>query len=222
MNKKLKTILTIIILLLALGLITTIIIKTNTDSNKFKREYEAYNNITISTKKEKYITLDINKNNNIKYLNDDNIVKEIQKGNKIIYMGFPDCNWCRMILPVLLKAANDNGIKEIYYYNFKNIREDYYQGKNTKKAKTYQQLIKILDKNIETTFEDGKNKGKKKITAPTVILVNQGQITNIHIGAIKTHEDYTKNLNKEEQEDLYKIYEDMMIELLLCNENCKD
>lgn len=221
-KNKLKIILIIIISILILGLITTIIIKNNTDSNKFKREYEAYNNIPLTQEKGNYIKLNIQKNNQIKYLNDDNIIKEIQKGNKIIYMGFPDCNWCRMILPVLLNAANENGIKEIYYYNFKNIRNDYYQGKTTNKAKTYEKLIKILDKNIETTFEDGKNKGKKKLTAPTVLLVNQGKITNIHQGAVPTHKDYTTNLNKKEQEELFKVYEDMMIELLLCDENCKD
>ena len=90
------------------------------------------------------------------------------------------------------------------------------------KPQTKQKLIKILDKNIETTFEDGKNKGKKKLTAPTVLLVNQGKITNIHQGAVPTHKDYTKKLTKQEQEELFKIYEDMMIELLLCDENCKD
>lgn len=198
------------------------VIKNNTDSSKFKREYEAYNNIPLTQEKGNYIELNIQKNNQIKYLNDDNIIKEIQTGNKIIYMGFPDCNWCRMILPVLLNTANENGIKEIYYYNFKNIRNDYYQGKTTNKAKTYEKLIKILDKNIETTFEDGKNKGKKKLTAPTVLLVNQGKITNIHQGAVPTHKDYTTNLTKKEQEELFKIYEDMMIELLLCDEDCKD
>lgn len=221
-KNKLKIILIIIISILILGLITTIVIKNNTDSSKFKREYETYNNIAIDQENGKYLELSIPKDNQIKYLNDDNIIKEIQTGNKIIYMGFPDCNWCRMILPVLLNAANENGIKEIYYYNFKDIRNDYYQGKNTTKAKTYEKLIKILDKNIETTFEDGKNKGKKKLTAPTVLLVNQGKITNIHQGAVTTHKDYTTNLNKKEQEELFKIYEDMMIELLLCDENCKD
>lgn len=222
MNKKLKIVLIIIISILVLGLITFMVIKNNTDSSKFKREYEAYNNVPLTQEKGKYIELNIPENNQVKYLNDDNIIKEIQTGNKIIYMGFPDCNWCRMILPILLNAANENNIKEIYYYNFKNIRNDYYLGKTTDKAKTYEKLIKILDNKIETKFEDGKNKGKKKITAPTVLLVNQGKITNIHIGATQTHKDYTKNLTKKEQEELFKTYEDMMIELLLCDENCKD
>ena len=80
-KNKLKIILIIIISILILGLITTIIIKNNTDSNKFKREYEAYNNIPLTQEKGNYIELNIQKNNQIKYLNDDNIIKEIQKGS---------------------------------------------------------------------------------------------------------------------------------------------
>ena len=33
---------------------------------------------------------------------------------------------------------------------------------------------------------------------------------------------YLYNRDPKEQEELFKIYEDMMIELLLCDENCKD
>ena len=86
-KNKLKIILIIIISILILGLITTIIIKNNTDSNKFKREYEAYNNVPLTQEKGNYIKLNIQKNNQIKYLNDDNIIKEIQKGNpRVIFI----------------------------------------------------------------------------------------------------------------------------------------
>lgn len=221
-NKKL-TIGLILILILITGLVTTyILIQNSKDSYKFKKEYESYNNKSweYEGKKGKYLNIEINKDNPIIYLNDENIVKELKEGDKIIYFGFPDCNWCRAALPVLLKSAEENGVEKIYYYDFGEVREAFEKNKNNEKAKIYQQIIEVLDSNITSTFESGAKKGEKRLSAPTVVLMKDGKVSSFHYRTVESHQNYNKNLTTEEYNELYKIYEDMMIDLIMCTSDC--
>lgn len=221
-NKKLIIGL-ILILILIIGAITTyILIQNSKDSYKFKKEYESYNNKSweYEGKKGKYLNIEINKDNPIIYLNDENIVKELKEGDKIIYFGFPDCNWCRAALPVLLKSAEENGVEKIYYYDFGEVREAFEKNKNNEKAKIYQQIIEVLDSNITSTFESGAKKGEKRLSAPTVVLMKDGKVSSFHYRTVESHQNYNKNLTTEEYNELYKIYEDMMIDLIMCTSDC--
>lgn len=221
-NKKLIIGL-ILILILIIGAITTyILIQNSKDSYKFKKEYESYNNKSweYEGKKGKYLNIEINKDNPIIYLNDENIVKELKEGDKIIYFGFPDCNWCRSAVPVLLKSAEENGVEKIYYYDFGEVREAFEKNKNNEKAKIYQQIIEVLDSNITSTFESGAKKGEKRLSAPTVVLMKDGKVSSFHYRTVESHQNYNKNLTTEEYNELYKIYEDMMIDLIMCTSDC--
>lgn len=221
-NKKLIIGL-ILILILIIGAITTyILIQNSKDSYKFKKEYESYNNKSweYEGKKGKYLNIEINKDNPIIYLKDENIVKELKEGDKIIYFGFPDCNWCRAALPVLLKSAEENGVEKIYYYDFGEVREAFEKNKNNEKAKIYQQIIEVLDSNITSTFESGAKKGEKRLSAPTVVLMKDGKVSSFHYRTVESHQNYNKNLTTEEYNELYKIYEDMMIDLIMCTSDC--
>lgn len=223
MKKKKLIIGLILILILITGLVTTyILIQNSKDSYKFKKEYESYNNKSweYEGKKGKYLNIEINKDNPIIYLNDENIVKELKEGDKIIYFGFPDCNWCRVAVPVLLKSAEENGVEKIYYYDFGEVREVFEKNKNNEKAKIYQQIIEVLGSNITSTFESGTKKGEKRLSAPTVVLMKDGKVSSFHYRTVESHQNYNKNLTTDEYNELYKIYEDMMIDLIMCTSDC--
>ena len=223
MKKKKLIIGLILLLILITGLVTTyILIQNSKDSYKFKKEYESYNNKSweYEGKKGKYLNIEINKDNPIIYLNDENIVKELKEGDKIIYFGFPDCNWCRVAVPVLLKSAEENGVEKIYYYDFGEVREAFEKDKNNEKAKIYQQIIEVLDSNITSTFESGTKKGEKRLSAPTVVLMKDGKVSSFHYRTVESHQNYNKNLTTDEYNELYKIYEDMMIDLIMCTSDC--
>lgn len=221
-NKKLVIALTTAIVLI-IGLVTTyILIQNNKDSYKFKKEYESYNNKSweYEGNKGKYLNIEIEKDNPIIYLNDDNIVDELKKGDKIIYFGFPDCNWCRSAIPVLLDAARENGVEKIYYYNFGEVRESFEKDTNKEKTQIYQQIIDFLGNHITSTFETGAKKGEKRLSAPTIVLIKDGKVESLHYRTVESHQNYNKNLTKEEYSKLYKIYEKMMVDLIMCTTNC--
>ena len=208
--------------LIAVGVITYAYIDNNRDSVIFKKEYEEYNNKTweYGDLKGTYLELNIDKNNPIVYLNDDNIVKELTSGTKIIFFSSPDCNPCRANVSPLLKAAKEDGIEEVYYYNLKEVRTAYEQGKNNKQSKIYEQIVKTMPNYIETTFETGPNKGKKKLISPAVVLIKKGKVKNYYNASDNKSINYNKELTEKDYEQLYNVYEKMMTELILCTEEC--
>ena len=91
MKKKLIIIIAIT-LILSIG--TYIFLSKETEAKIFKEEYEAYN--------EKYIKLNIDKKNPIKYLNDETIIKNFQGKDKVIYIASPQDNNSRKATKILL------------------------------------------------------------------------------------------------------------------------
>ena len=110
MKKKTKIIILILILLLFGGLLTFFIINNKNkkliteDSLKFKEDYESVNGKKVSDELS-YSSLDIPKNNPMKYSSYEEIFKILDNGTGVIYLGFPECPWCRNIVPVLIDTA---------------------------------------------------------------------------------------------------------------------
>ena len=87
--------------------------KVNTDALKFKEEYESVDNsVTISEK------------NPIVYSSLDEIKDILNNKTGLIYLGYPECNNCMKIVPILIEASKQAGLKEIYYLNTKEIKEE--------------------------------------------------------------------------------------------------
>ena len=120
------------------------------DAIRFKEEYEK-----------------VSEDNIYKYETYDNIIDVLKDGTGIIYFGFPSCKSCGDILPVLNDVAKENKIGEILYYNFKIIRRN-----NTKE---YQDIIELLSDYLNEDDE-----GNKKLTAPTIVFVKNGEILNVY------------------------------------------
>lgn len=93
------------------------------DARKFKREYETLNNDYNDSKTYKYLDINVSRKNNVKYSSYDEVFKILDKGTGVIYFGFPECPWCRNLVPVLVDAADEAGIANIYYLNNRNDRD---------------------------------------------------------------------------------------------------
>lgn len=132
-----------------------------------------------------------------KYATLDNVIEIIEKGSGIIYLGFPTCPWCKEAVPVLNEAAKDRKIKEIFYYNFREIRENNTEG--------YQTLVSLLSDYIDEDEE-----GNKKIGAPTVVFVQNGKIKGVHIDTVEGHDARKRKMTDEEVKQLKVIYTDLI------------
>ena len=157
----------LIIILLSLTLLVSCKEKIS-DSQKFIKEYPktaTYNS---------FVYTDINVINNI-----------IENDTGIIYLGYPENEWCQEYVPILNEVADTEGLDKIYYGNIlkdeKNNTEEY----------------KRLRKNIKSQ----KDLKKVNIKVPLVIGVLDGEIVGIenetpdNFLIYKTYQDYFNEEN---------------------------
>ncbi|MCI8575711.1 MAG: hypothetical protein HFI09_04500 [Bacilli bacterium] len=203
------------------------------DAIKFKEEYESLNGSINENNKMTYPTVEVKETNPIRYLSDDEAANRLKNGTGLFYFGFSSCPWCRSMVPVLLKAASNTNLGEINYVDIKNIRDDLTLDDNNKVVvrdegtNGYREILKALDSVLEPYYlksKDGKNidTKEKRLYAPTVVVVKEGKILDIHVDTVKSQENAYTPLNEKQQEELYHIYEDMILKLLdsTCDESC--
>lgn len=190
-----------------------------TDAIKFKNEYEKLNDSNIK--------LIIDKKNPMKYISYDELLEILDEGTGIVYFGFPECPWCRNALPVLLEAAKENNIKEIYYFNAKDIRDEKTLDENgnivTKKEGTeeYKTILEKL-KDYLDPYEGLNNEEIKRLYFPNVFFISNGKVVGNHMSTVDSQEDPKTPLNKEQHNELKKIYTDNIKKVYNydCNGGC--
>ena len=187
-KEKLITILlpVLLFILFALGYFKSI--SNESDSIKFKNEYEKLN--------KEYYSVKLSENNPIKYSSYDEIYETLKKGTGIVFFGYPEDNNSRFSIEILLDVIKSKKIKTTIYYL--DIHEDIdsytiednllvYQkddsGNEIKGTKNYFKLLDILKENLsdyilyldETKYEVG----EKRMYLPAFIFVRKGDILDI-------------------------------------------
>lgn len=145
MKKKRWLILPIIVLLLLVGC-TKNNNEDKEDSKKFASEYTQ-----------------VDEENYYVYRDSEEIIKILEHGTGIVYLGFPECPWCQAYVPMLNEIADIEGLEKIYYYNILDARKN-----NTD---DYQQIVNILKDYLQ--YDD---EGNKRVYVPAVIAVLDGEI----------------------------------------------
>ena len=141
---KKKIILTITLMLTVLLIACNV--SKETDSEKFATEYSQVPEYNV------YI-----------YKNIDEIIKILEHGTGVIYLGFPECPWCQAYVPILNEVADIEGLEKIYYYNIYEDRKE-----DTEK---YKKIVSLLNDYLRYDEE-----GNKRIYVPAIIAVSEGKI----------------------------------------------
>ena len=200
---------------------------TSPDAVKFKKKYESYNDKTIENNKDKYLKVDLDNENVYVYKTDEEIIDIINNETGVVYFGFAECPYCRSMVKILNDVAKDNKIDKIYYVDIENIRDSYEIinktiAKITNGTSSYYKLLDILGDYLSDYIildDDGQeyNTGVKRLYAPTVVAVKNGQIIGFHEGTLEDA-TYNKKLTEEETKELKTIYNDLLKQL--SNEKC--
>ena len=192
MKKKLLFIIPIIFAILITGCTKKEIEKEN-DGAKFAKEYET-----------------VDENNYYVYRDIDEIIKILENGTGVVYLGFPECPWCQAYVPMLNEVADIEGLEKIYYFNILEDRKE-----NTEE---YQEIVEILKDHLQ--YDD---EGNKRIYVPAVIFVSKGEIvgfddeTSYDTKGFEKPEDYW---NAEEVSELKKKLTENMNKVL--DNKCTD
>ncbi len=206
---------------------------TSQDALNFEKEYEKLNNRVNSNNNKVYPTVDISSDNPIKYSSYDEIFQILESGTGVIYLGFPECPWCRNLVPVLLSAAKEVELDTLYYLNISEDRDLLLLDENkniiTEKEgnKKYFELVSKLDQILDEyilTANDGSEvkTGEKRIYLPLVIFVKNGEIVGYHDGTVESQEDpYVALTDRENEELLLSLIELMgKVSPSVCDDKC--
>ena len=166
-------------------------VETPTDAQKFSEEYSS-----------------ISDDNVFVYASFDEIIDVLDGGSGIVYLGFPECQWCNAYVPYLNEVAEDVGISKILYYN---IKED-----RSSNSENYQKIVNLLDGYLQNDEE-----GNPRIYVPAVIFVNGGEIvgfddeTSLDTGGFTNPADYW---SEEEVSDLKSRLTSYMQSCTVCTD----
>lgn len=136
----------VVLLGLAIFLIIHNVKNNIPDNEKFANEYT-----------------EVGKNNVFVYRNADEIIKILEGGTGIVYLGFPECPWCQAYVPMLNEVAKEEGVEKIYYFN---IREDRQENTNE-----YQKIVKLVKNYLMKDDE-----GNERIFVPDIYAIKDGKI----------------------------------------------
>lgn len=207
------------------------------DEINFKNEYENTNQ-AFPDDGSTPIIIDIPLLSGVKYIEPDSAVDIIKNKDGIIYFGFPECPWCRSILPTLLKSLENNGITKFYYLNISDIRSEYSLDdsqipvKEKEGTNAYYQLLDILSDHLrdyELPVYDKSGKvtkyiktGEKRLSAPTVLFIRDGFVVDIIIGTVSTFDNPYIPMTKDQEEELNEMYANAIKKVngTACNEEC--
>ncbi len=205
----------------------------NSDAITFKNEYESLNNVVRDKDGRTIKEISISTNNPVDIVTEEEAIALLESGTGILYFGFPDCPWCRSMLPILLSTLDNMNIDRLSYLNVKSIRDTLALGEKNKVevkeegTKGYYRLLELMDSVLDPyylTNEDGKkiDTKEKRLYAPTVVAVKEGKIVDIHVGTVESQASGYDELTKEQQEELQNRFMELVRKVydVDCDEAC--
>lgn len=206
---------------------------SSTDALLFKTEYESLNNVVREKDGKTIRELSISQNNPVDILTEEETLKLLNEGTGILYFGFADCPWCRTLLPVLFKTMDNMSISRLYYLNIGSIRDTLVLNEKNKVevkeegTQGYYKILEAMDSVLDPyylTTSDGKkvDTKKKRLYAPTLVGVKNGEIVGIHVGTLDSQENGYDDLTTEQEEELSKVLQELFNKVydLNCDEAC--
>ena len=226
MDKKQKILLLIIGVLVIIAVVIGVLAfkkeKNNPDHNKvnkFKEEFEVLNG-TTDKDGYTYPTVEIDIDSEVEYVNITKTLELIDNSDSVIMIGNSQNFLSRNAIGPLLSAIESNSIEKLYYLDADSLKDN----SSEEYLKLMEKLNNILNKK-EVKNEEGNKVGtiKQEIYVPTVIVVSNGEIVDFHIGTLEsnmTGDNKKEELTKEEKEDLFEIYSNMVLKIsdASCNE----
>ena len=99
------------------------VIEENSSTLAFKQEYESLND-------DNHLFVEVPTDIVVENMNFAATKDMLENGTGILYFGFPTCPWCRTLLPEMFVSMKQNNIKNLYYYNPKEIRNKFSRDEN--------------------------------------------------------------------------------------------
>lgn len=188
-----------------------------TDAIKFKKEYEALNGVELDGLDKSYTSMELSENNPMYYATYDEVY-EVLDGTGVIYLGYPECPWCRNLVPVMIESAKKVGLGKIYYINMSNERNQLSlkaDGTIETKKEGTKEYLTLVDKlkDVLPVYEGLNDESIKRIYVPIIIFVKDGEIIKTHTGTLDSQTDPFTELTEEQEKELKSTLSEYFLEV---------
>ena len=109
----------------------------------------------------------LEKDNAFYYLDKENVQTFIEHGTGVLFLGFPECQWCQAYVPQLNEVLQENDMKAAYYNIYTDKKED---------RDFYDKIASLLKDQNGKEFFSYDNDGKQVIYMPLVLFIENGKI----------------------------------------------
>lgn len=200
--------LTAIILALALALALGGAAEELSDEARFKIDNEILNGQMALDGEHFYREIAIPEDNNVVYVELNELLEILESGTGAIYFGFPECPWCRTLMPVLFEAMQTTGYDgDIYYCNCPEQRDAMRLNEAgeivtiSEGSADYYKLLEMLHDYIGPYAGLG-DESIKRLYFPTTVFLKDGQPLYVHLVTVDSQESGYDELTEEQYAEL--------------------
>ena len=178
------------------------------DARKFKHEHEVMNGQTTPDGEHTYKPLDIPEKNPFVYVDAEGAKAILASGSGIVYMGFPECPWCRTLLPALIDALRESKYKgKVYYYNgladrdVRKLGDDGVIVVEQEGLPAYHEMVGMLYDRLGP-YKGLNDDSIRRIYFPTTVFVKNGVVKSVHLTTVDSQESGYDALTDEQYGEL--------------------
>ena len=182
------------------------------DAALWRAEYEALNG-QKSASGRLYPTVTVPEGLAVSFPTEDEVLGLFEDGTGVLYFGFPECPWCRTLLPVLAEVLTAHPSVRLYCYDLRADRDEYQTGEDGEPRQTragtafYGALLALLDEWLGP-YEGLNDDALKRIYMPTLVFLKDGAVLSVHIGTADGQKSGYDPLTDAQRAELKTILEE--------------
>ncbi|MBP7213796.1 MAG: hypothetical protein KBA03_06150 [Anaerolineaceae bacterium] len=211
-----KTIISLMLVLISLVACTQQPTPPATDlpvsDQSVKNAFEALNGQTASNG-QAYMEVHIPEDSLFVPINEEDALQLLESGTGVLIFEFPECPWCRNMMPVVDEAAKEMALSKLYTFNIREERDQITLGDDglvvvNEGTEFYRKVLELLGENA--SIYDGLNDASiRRIYAPTVFVIENGIVTSSHVSTVDSQTDPLVPLSEAQHQELLDIYKGM-------------
>ena len=177
-----------------------------------KNAFEALNGQTAANG-QPYMEVHVSEDSLFVPINEEDALQLLESGTGVLIFEFPECPWCRNMMPVVDQAAKEMALSKLYAFNIREERDQITLGDDglvvvNEGTEFYRKVLEILGENA-SVYDGLNDESIRRIYAPTVFVIVDGEVLSSHVSTVDSQSDPFIPLTDAQHQELLDIYKGM-------------
>ena len=178
-----------------------------------KNAFEALNGQTAANG-QPYMEVHIPEDSLFEPINEEDALQLLESGTGVLIFEFPECPWCRNMMPVVDQAAKEMALSKLYTFNIREERNQITLGDDgalvtvNEGTEFYRKVLELLGESA-SVYDGLNDESIRRIYAPTVFVILDGEVISSHVSTVDSQSDPFIPLTDAQHQELLDIYKGM-------------